>query len=108
MILFVNKGIPRSGSKAKTRGIPETVVCRILMFMWSFRPLHTGRGLVSSKDLLGRTIVVPPTISQPWLSYPRAPSTEIEGMYPTPKLRFLIQKLGILRFAADKGSARRG
>ena len=27
------------GSKAQDKGIPETMVRRILMFMWSFRPL---------------------------------------------------------------------
>ena len=30
--------ILRSSSKAKERGMPENMVCRILNFMWSFRP----------------------------------------------------------------------
>ena len=33
---YMNTRILHIGLRPKTRGIPETVVCRILMFMWSF------------------------------------------------------------------------
>ena len=35
----INMRILHSGPNPKASGIPETMVCRALMFMWSFEPL---------------------------------------------------------------------
>ena len=40
--MVVNTRILRFGSKAQDKGIPETMVCRILLFMWSLGPIIVG------------------------------------------------------------------
>ena len=35
----MNIRIPHSGSGAKAMGIPKTMICRILVLVWSFGPL---------------------------------------------------------------------
>ena len=38
----INTRISHSGSRAQSKGMPEIMVCRILMFMWSVGSLNTG------------------------------------------------------------------
>ena len=39
----IHKGILHSGSKANRSAISKTMVCKILMFMWSLGDLNSGR-----------------------------------------------------------------